>query len=340
MSVKLYWQRDKLMQTFSHAHTTHSHQSSVLVEIQLLGYRGLGEGCPREFIDNNKPDKAQEYVQSLFEQWINLGSNICALSKMRKKTVYPAFYCAFELAALNWLAAQKGETGQAKMPVMTGVIPITSHVKQRWLYRTYRMLGVPHIKLKVKQDQLGIVEQLNHGINLRLDANNGFETSEACIQALEKYKDKIGYIEEPVPVRDFEGMNAVALALNSKIIVDESFTTIADIKKFDPNIHVLNVRISKLGGLLNALEVVKQASLRGFEMILGCHVGESNVLTRAGIQLWHAGETMGVNWLSNELGLNAWLCGDWKSPYKLTPWRKELMCPSLFDNQAYQNCQF
>ena len=77
-----------------------------------------------------------------------------------------------------------------------------------------------------------------------------------------------------------------------------------------------------------SIEVMSQAKSHGFEMILGCHVGESDVLTQAGIQLWHWGEELGINWLSNELGLNAWLCGDWKSNFKLMPWRKELRCQS------------
>ncbi|MFT5449264.1 MAG: Icc-related predicted phosphoesterase [Gammaproteobacteria bacterium] len=51
---------------------------------------------------------------------------------------------------------------------------------------------------------------------------------------------------------------------------------------------VVNLRISKRVGLLRSLRISDEIRRRGLSMIIGAHVGESRVLTRAGLTVANA----------------------------------------------------
>jgi L-Ala-D/L-Glu epimerase len=48
---------------------------------------------------------------------------------------------------------------------------------------------------------------------------------------------------------------------------------------------IINCRVSKMGGLLRSLELLQAAQKRGLGIIVGAHVGETSVLTRAALTL-------------------------------------------------------
>ena len=46
---------------------------------------------------------------------------------------------------------------------------------------------------------------------------------------------------------------------------------------------IVNVRVSKMGGLLRSLGLVAEARRHGMRVIVGAHVGETSLLSRAGL---------------------------------------------------------
>ncbi|RMF77511.1 MAG: hypothetical protein D6744_11285, partial [Planctomycetota bacterium] len=69
------------------------------------------------------------------------------------------------------------------------------------------------------------------------------------------------------------------------IIADESLLTIEDGQRLLDlgGVQVFNVRIAKNGGLLPALRLAHTALAAGRDVQLGCLVGETSILTAAGI---------------------------------------------------------
>ena len=81
-------------------------------------------------------------------------------------------------------------------------------------------------------------------------------------------------------------MDEVRQATGLAIIADESLITLADLEAIpEGDEFVLNLRVSKLGGLLRSLDVVERASVQGRRMIVGAQVGETSILARAGAVL-------------------------------------------------------
>ena len=53
---------------------------------------------------------------------------------------------------------------------------------------------------------------------------------------------------------------------------------------------IVNVRVSKMGGLIRSLALIEAARSRGVLLIVGAHVGETSLLTRAALTIAdHAG---------------------------------------------------
>jgi L-alanine-DL-glutamate epimerase-like enolase superfamily enzyme len=86
-----------------------------------------------------------------------------------------------------------------------------------------------------------------------------------------------------VDLPDPDGGRTVAV-VGSAIILDESVTKLADLEALHAGpAYVLNARVSKHGGLLRTLDVIRDARARGIKIIVGSQVGETSILARAGI---------------------------------------------------------
>ena len=105
--------------------------------------------------------------------------------------------------------------------------------------------------------------------------------------ALQAVGGTLAGIEEPVGARQWPALARIAEAVGALIILDESVTRAADLDAVPgPAAHwIVNVRVSKMGGLLRSLEVVAAARKRGLRIIVGAQVGETSVLTRAALTI-------------------------------------------------------
>lgn len=82
-------------------------------------------------------------------------------------------------------------------------------------------------------------------------------------------------------------MKAVARCLRSgvPIILDESVIRAEQFPLFaeDPGRWIINIRVSKMGGIMRALAVAAQAKACGIPSVVGAQVGETSILTRAAL---------------------------------------------------------
>ena len=119
---------------------------------------------------------------------------------------------------------------------------------------------------------------------VRLDANNLWGSAEQACRELGSICAHAWAVEEPLRARDFAGLATVGTALRLHIVLDESATRLADLARVEPGPkYILNTRVSKHGGLLRTLAMIRAARERGFGVIVGAQVGETSILARAGV---------------------------------------------------------
>jgi muconate cycloisomerase len=95
---------------------------------------------------------------------------------------------------------------------------------------------------------------------------------------------RISAVEQPVAKDDFAGMRQVSEAVSIPVIADESLCTEEDARALIDlqACRIFNIRLSKCGGLGAATRIRRLAEAAGILCQVGCHVGETSILSAAG----------------------------------------------------------
>jgi L-Ala-D/L-Glu epimerase / N-acetyl-D-glutamate racemase len=124
-------------------------------------------------------------------------------------------------------------------------------------------------------DDLRRVEAVRTAIGpgpmLRADANGAYDvdTATRLLEALEPFN--LEFIEQPLPARDLEGLRLLAGRVGVPISVDEGLRTPADAIALVQTgaVSVLNIKVSKCGGLLLSKRIAAVAEAAGIPWICG-----------------------------------------------------------------------
>ena len=114
-------------------------------------------------------------------------------------------------------------------------------------------------------------EAVGDEVNLRLDANEAFWPEQAIgiIRRMETYHPE--FVEEPVKRWDLEGMAKVARSVGVPISSDESNTSLESVLKIIQKgaAGIINIKISKNGGLTRSKKIAALAEAAGIPCIVG-----------------------------------------------------------------------
>lgn len=294
--------------SFKHASADRAQMASVLVKAyanqgELIGY---GEGCPREYVTGENLKSALDWINHYHD---SIAHEITCLETLKnwvlkhEKSIdqAPAAWCAVELALLDLIGRSEGQSLETllSLPPLSSIFQYSAVLGDSDLYgfskqvSKYVSVGFKDFKIKLSGDidrDMGKIECLqNSGVPVRIrgDANNLWREPAELIAYLDRLGQPFWALEEPLAPRDFAGLSAVARHAGIKIILDESFTSAQDLNaiKDNPDFWILNLRVSKLGGLIRSLDLLAHTRSIGLQLIIGAHVGETSVLSRAGLTL-------------------------------------------------------
>jgi L-alanine-DL-glutamate epimerase-like enolase superfamily enzyme len=294
--------------SFDHASASRSATENIVAVVETKdGEFGYGEGCPRPYVTGETIATAAAFID---EYSPALTSQVRCLSDLedwisRNGTVInanPAAFCAVELAFLDLLAKRSGASVEGLLGLAelagdfrySAVLGASEPAVFAARLQSYRNAGFRDFKVKLSGEAAQDRERLfclqghaQEGLRLRADANNFWHETTDCIAYLESLGNPFFAIEEPLQANNLVAFLAVSRALNSKIILDESLLRAEQLEALSrhPECWILNCRISKLGGLLRSLALVERARTQGLGIIVGAHVGETSLLTRAGLTL-------------------------------------------------------
>lgn len=292
-------------ESFAHAAATRETTGSVLVRAKTTeGQQGLGEGCPRFYVTKEDLDTCLNFFNKYHTEFMALTDLSTLKQWIAQNTAVidanPAAFCAVELALLNVMAATAGQSVDALLglPEISGSFLYSALLGTdkpetfRPRLKQYLDMGMRDFKLKLfgkPQIDLDAIAALNScgykDLRVRVDANNLWHSARAAITDLQLLEFPLFGVEEALQARDFAGNRKLMDILDTAIILDESFLNAGDFAHI-PDIErrwVINLRISKMGGILRSLDVAQQARALGLKLIIGAHVGETSILTRVAL---------------------------------------------------------
>jgi L-Ala-D/L-Glu epimerase len=295
--------------SFGHALASRNSTLNIVVVVQLTdGSVGYGEGVPRDYVTGETPEStitrvAQEYGPALFDRKLPSHDVAGGLRALRddlhaNRAVPGAAWCAVETALLDAVGGAMGKSaadllgGAARQTVRYGgVVPFAGGAALAGMLLFFRLYGFKDVKLKLGRGEARDIatvrlarQILGPDVDLRADANCAWSADMALAMAERLRPYGINSYEQPVGADDLAGLARLTAALPEDVVVDESLCSLADARALvaAKACSVLNVRVSKCGGPLAALELVELARQSGLVCQLGAQVGESGILTAAG----------------------------------------------------------
>jgi len=276
--------------------------TTVIVELELDGLRGMGEAFPVAYYGET-PQTVEQVVPYLARGLGDLGpppaEREAALAWLEQ--------------ASGWMDAALGNNGAAKCGLDTALHDICA---QRLGLPLHEFLGVaeplpptdfslgldeplavaqrasraahfPALKIKVGGAQdlatLRAVREVYDGA-LRVDANTGWQPDEAMALLPDLEALGVEFIEQPFPAHWHAQLRWLQERSPLPIVADESAVTADDLELIVDVVAGVNVKLAKCGGVGPALRMLRRARELGFRTLLGCMV-ETSLGVRAAVAI-------------------------------------------------------
>ena len=276
---------------FRHASASRARAENVIVAVRsACGHVGYGEGCPRDYVTGETVETALEFIGRHRD---SLTVDVSDIDDLRNWAAAnepdiernPAAFCAVELALLDLIGKATGLPVEDVIGVprlegsfdYSAILGDSPYLIYWWQFQRYWRSGFRDFKVKasgnVKRDRRKIDVFRNRAdapLRVRLDANNLWRNAADCISHLRTLDYPFYAIEEPLQAGDLFGFQVVAAECDTMIVLDESFLGRRQLDGLDdPKQWIINVRVSKMGGLLRSIDVACRAQQLGIGVVVG-----------------------------------------------------------------------
>ncbi|MFH1188294.1 MAG: enolase C-terminal domain-like protein [bacterium] len=126
--------------------------------------------------------------------------------------------------------------------------------------------------LSLEAHVITTLRKINNAVNITIDANQAFQTVDDAVLFLDTIEHaRIAWAEQLIGKHDIAGWKLLKQKTSVPIMADESVQTITDALLFMQNhwIDILNLKIAKCGGILEARKIVLIAKEFDVPVVLG-----------------------------------------------------------------------
>jgi muconate cycloisomerase len=320
-SIDLFHVAVPLRKPIRHASHERTTSDSLVVRVTLDdGHTGHGEGVPRSYVTGETIESTLATLESFdWARYFGRPADYRAVVQRLEELTLPeteadprgmagnAARCALELAVLDAYGRKFGASVTQAVRLVqvdglqlhprpqrvrySGAITADSLAREckaawkMWLY------GFAQVKLKVGvagQDDPARLERirsiLGRRMDLRIDANEAWPAAEAVERVAPLLRFHPSALEQPVPHAEADALAELRPHLGVPVMLDESLCGYPDALRAIERgtADLFNVRLSKCGGIVPSLRIMGLAQRAGLGLQLGCHPGETGLLSAAG----------------------------------------------------------
>jgi L-alanine-DL-glutamate epimerase-like enolase superfamily enzyme len=291
---------NKRVSTFRIATGSSDVAENVIVKVVSGDDFGVGNASPSN-VTHETLKSIEEFMAKVPKKII--GADEQDLSKLHKKldstaAGNTAAKAAVDIAIYDLLSKREkkplrkylGGTGRDRMITDMTIGIETKDVTIKKALRHVRD-GFRALKIKVGLDFESDVRRIEavrdavgSGIQLRVDANQGYDVDKA-IEFCEVMRTlSVAVIEQPVKADDYAGLKRVKEHSQVPIMADECVRSVSDARKVikDRSADMINIKLMKSAGIHDALTINTLANGAGVGTMIGC-MGEIQVSIAAGL---------------------------------------------------------
>jgi len=309
-AIDLFTYEAPFLYGYHSAHLLRLRADSLIIALRCEGgLTGFGESIPRPYVTGESPASVKILFETTFTDLL-IGQEVETIAdverlleklkqacRKREITEFQSALGAVDISLLDALGKHQcipvyrylGPELRRSIP-WSLVIPLLPEAVIRKfsdesVRKTFSSLKVLMGRDELQnQKRLKLVRKLfGDEIGIRVEVN-GYWTREEAKSNLKKLIEfGITAVEQPVAKGDIEGLREIRQTFGIPVIVDESMCGPEDAEELITRgaCDILNIKISKVGGLLSARRIASLAASRGVSCLLGCHVGETGILTNA-----------------------------------------------------------
>jgi L-alanine-DL-glutamate epimerase-like enolase superfamily enzyme len=169
-----------------------------------------------------------------------------------------------------------GFRDRIKTSMTVGILPIEETVTKA---RKYAQQGFKALKMKGGKDVDGDIERIlkvrraiGEKIELRFDANQGYSVEQSLRFVKAIRLAKVELIEQPTPKGQPDLLGRVTNGIPLPVMADESLMNLRDAFRLARRdlVDMVNVKLMKVGGIAEALQINAVANAANLEVMVGC----------------------------------------------------------------------
>ncbi|MBW1797753.1 MAG: hypothetical protein JRJ21_04970 [Deltaproteobacteria bacterium] len=307
--VKVYKTSLPFSRAFSHSRSTKTAADNIVVEViaekgEITGY---GEGAPRPGVTGESQESAMDSLGLFIRQgsfpWelnhvLQIWDFVDGLPEGKE---HNSAICALEMALLDVLGRRQdcsilqyfSHDFFANTVCYGAMITLEDKEKILNMCNLIKGVGINRIKMKLgkdfqqNKDSLEAIKLVfGDDYVLRIDANNAWDRDSArkLLPLLKEYN--IRFVEQPLPPDEPDMADFAKLMKNIGVtlVADEQACSLSDVEIISKEdiYKMVNVRLSKCGGFRKSLGIIDYLRKNGILFQIGCHLGESGLLSAAG----------------------------------------------------------
>ena len=307
--IRVYHLLVPLKVDFPHSLNTGSSVRNIAVEVIAENgeIRGYGEGAPRLYVTGESQTSASNTIAH-FTRAKSFPWELAAVSQiwdfidhLPDEKTHNSALCALEGALLDALGKHDNQYVLNYLPKdyasnsfsYGAALPLADKEEVLKFCRLIKGRGINKLKLKLGKDLdenkvifESVHSSFDNHCDLKVDVN-GVWNSDMVIKHLPLFqKYGVRVLEQPVQPGDPQITDIANAAKRSGLVLmaDESACTLADVQKLSREgfYGMVNVRLSKCGGFWKAMKIIDYLRQNDIAFQIGCHLGESGLLSAAG----------------------------------------------------------
>jgi L-alanine-DL-glutamate epimerase-like enolase superfamily enzyme len=292
----------RLSEPYSIAYDSVDRCESVFINIETAeGIKGWGCAAPDPNVTGETASSILKVFHKEVEPYI-LGKDVFTYSRILNSlksslTGHPALRAMVDMALHDIIAQKAGVPlykllGGYRNSMPTSITIGIMSVKSTLVFaEDYIKKGYKILKIKGGNDVLEDIERINRlreivgkNVKIRFDANQGY-TLKDSLSFLNGVKNaNIELFEQPTKKSDLEMLKLITQKSDLPVMADESLISLRDAFHLskDQCTDLINIKLMKTGGILDAMHINSVAKAAGIGAMVGC-MDESALGISAGL---------------------------------------------------------
>lgn len=258
----------------------------LIIKLEYNGKIGIGEGVLYRTSLLKTKDLLLKEFKEFFQQQF-LGFKQVKNKLFKDFYLYPGVVCAFDLALWDLQAKfEKKSVSQYLASARRAPVKVVEQIfipknKIQLIKETKKILAHKTQLLKLKAGRninkdlknIELIQQISKGqLDIQVDLNQALDYNQAVFFGKQLIKLGILAWEEPISFRSFQDLKKLKRKIKLPLVLDESIRNLEDLEKAvqAQAIDIINIKLSRLGGLTNSLKLINFAHKNKLKIEIGC----------------------------------------------------------------------